>query len=229
MSKESEKPLAAKKKTTNLNIWHRLLLTILEEMGTCDSETLIAKAKERKAYHSLSTLRGYLTTLNSMGLVEEVETERKPDAKGRMTIRVWCLPTKAPEAPPSESKPKKAKKKEVKEEEGFSLSFPKKSRGRMMNIWHRAMLDILKEESLSKTALIAKVKERGAYQSEQTLRGYVTDLKNYGLVEPVDDIREATEGGRMSILIWKLVEAPDPSPEMAQVNESKKESGNGNS
>jgi hypothetical protein len=227
MSKESEKSLAAKKKNAKLNIWHRLLLTILEEEGTCDSETLVVKAKERKAYHSASTLRGYISTLNSKGLIEEVETERVRDSGGRMTIRVWRLPTGTTKAPEIETKPKKAKKKEVKEA-GFSLTFPKKNHGRMMNIWHRAMLDILKEGPLSKTALIEKVKDHGAYQSDQTLRGYVTDLKNRGLIEAVDDIREATKGGRMSILIWKLVEAPDPSPETAQVNESVKESGDGN-
>jgi hypothetical protein len=47
----------------------------------------------------------------------------------------------------------------------------------------------------------------------------VTELKNYGLIEAVEDVRVADDRGNMTIPIWKLVEDEDSSPETATVNE----------
>jgi Fe2+ or Zn2+ uptake regulation protein len=210
---------AKKKKPTKLNVWHRTMLSILKE-GKSDTETIVDKMKERKAYHSRGTIRGYLSALHGLGLVEEVETERVRDKGGRMTIRVWKISKKALEM---DGDPEEVPEEPVEEEEaatGLTLERPKKNHGRLMNIWHRALIDILKEQSpLSKTEMVKRVKERGAYQSEQTLRGYVTELKNYGLIEAVEDVRVADDRGNMTIPIWKLVEDEDSSPETATVNE----------
>ena len=210
-----------KKRERKMNVWHRTMLDILKS-GTCDSETLVDKMIERKAYHSKSTIRGYISALSGWGLIEDVETERKRDAGGRMTIRIWKLSKKALEADGQEVPEESVEEEE--EEAGLTLDRPKKNHGRMMNIWHRALLDILRETSpLSKTEMIKRVKERGAYQSDQTLRGYVTELKNYGLIEAVEDVRVADDGGRMTIPIWQLVEAEESSPKTATVNEPTEE------
>jgi hypothetical protein len=141
-----------------------------------------------------------------------------------MTIRVWRLSPKGVEMAGRSGEAEEAEPEEEveveEEEEGFSLKPEKKNHGRMMNIWHRAMLDILKgSEPLSKKQIIEKVRERGAFQSDQTLRGYVTELKNYGLIEAVEDVRVADDRGNMTIPIWKLVEAEEPEPETAKVNQ----------
>ena len=211
-----------KKRERKMNVWHRTMLDILKS-GKCDSEALVEKMIERKAYHSRGTLRGYISALSGWGLIEEVETERKRDGGGRMTIRIWRLSKKAREMDgDAEEVPEEPEEEE--EDVGLTLERPKKNHGRMMNIWHRALIDILKETSpLTKTQLIELVQKRGAYQSDQTLRGYVTELKNYGLIEQVEDIRVADEGGRMTIPLWKLVEAEESSPKPATVNEPTEE------
>ena len=210
--------MAAKKKT-KMNVWHRTMLDILKS-GKCDSETLVDKMVERKAYHSRGTLRGYISALSGWGLIEEVETERKRDGGGRMTIRIWRLSKKALEMDGKTEEVPEDPVEEEEEDAGLTLDRPKKNHGRLMNIWHRALIDILKEQSpLSKTEMIKRVKERGAYQGEQTLRGYVTELKNYGLIEQVEDVRVADDGGRMTIPIWQLVKESEPSPKTATVTE----------
>jgi len=210
--------MAAKKKT-KMNVWHRTMLDILKS-GKCDSETLVDKMVERKAYHSRGTLRGYISALSGWGLIEEVETERKRDGGGRMTIRIWRLSKKALEMDGKTEEVPEDPVEEEEEDAGLTLDRPKKNHGRLMNIWHRALIDILKEQSpLSKTEMIKRVKERGAYQGEQTLRGYVTELKNYGLIEPIEDVRVADSRGNMTIPIWQLVKESESSPKTATVTE----------
>lgn len=208
--------MAGKKKARNMNVWHRTMLDILKA-GKCDTESLVDKMIERKAYHSRATIKGYISALSGWGFIEDIETERAKDTLGRMTIRIWRLSKKSSEIT---GEPVEIEEVEVEEEEDFGLSTQKKNHGRLMNIWHRAFVDILKDESpLSKNEMIKRVRERGAYQSPETLRGYVTELKNYGLIEAVEDVRVADENGRMTIPIWKLVEAPESSPETAKVNQ----------
>jgi hypothetical protein len=212
-----------KKRERKMNVWHRTMLDILKS-GKCDSETLVDKMIERKAYHSRSTIRGYVSALSGWGLIQEVETERKRDGLGRMTIRIWKLSKKSLEMSGDAEEVPEDPIEEEEEDAGLSLDRPKKNHGRMMNIWHRALVDILRETSpLSKTELIKRVKDRGAYQSDQTLRGYVTELKNYGLIEAVEDVRIADTRGNMTIPIWKLVEDESSSPEPATVNEPSEE------
>jgi hypothetical protein len=225
MLKEKAERMAEKKKSkgARMNVWHRAMLDVLKN-GKSDTESIVTMMKEQKrAYHSRGTLRGYLTALHGWGLVEEIETERVRDKGGRMTIRVWRLSAKGMEkaGQPAESSKAQVEEAEVEEaKDGFGPKPKKKNHGRMMNIWHRALVDILGSESpLSKTELIKRVKERGAYQSDQTLRGYVTDLKNFGLIEAVEDVRVADDRGNMSIPVWKLVEAKEPEPEAAKVNQ----------
>ncbi len=212
-----------KKRERKMNVWHRTMLDILKS-GKCDSETLVDKMIERKAYHSRGTIRGYISALIGWGLIQEVETERKRDGIGRMTIRIWKLSKKARELDGNAEEVPEDPIEEEEEDVGLTLERPKKNHGRMMNIWHRALVDILKETSpLTKTQLIELVQKRGAYQSDHTLRGYVTELKNYGLIEQVEDVRVADEGGRMTIPLWKLVEDEESSTEPATVNEPSEE------
>lgn len=209
--------MAGKKKARNMNVWHRTMLDILKA-GKCDTESLVDKMIERKAYHSRTTIKGYISALSGWGLIEDIETERVRDSGGRMTVRVWRLSKKSSEVTGESVEIEEVEVEE--EEEGFGPRTPKKNQGRLMNIWHRAFIDILKDESpLSKNEMIKRVRERGAYQSPETLRGYVTELKNFGLIEAVEDVRVADGNGRMTIPIWKLVEAPKSSPETAKVNQ----------
>jgi hypothetical protein len=164
--------MAEKKKARNINVWHRTMLDILKA-GKCDTESLVDKMIERKAYHSRGTIRGYISALSGWGMIEDIETERVRDSGGRMTVRVWRLTKKASEitGEPVEI--------EEEGEEDFNPQTPKNNQGRLMNVWHRAFIDILKDDGpLSKNQMIEKVRERGAYQSDETLRGHVTELKN---------------------------------------------------